>query len=57
MIVNLLLGKTFLQLTHALIDLQDKITLVIKNNNFCIGIFMDLSKAFDFVDQSTRLSK
>ena len=43
--------------THALIDLQDKVTLAMEKNNFCIGIFMDLSKAFDIVDHSILLSK
>ena len=43
--------------THALINLQDKITSAIENNNFCVGIFMDLSKAFDFVDHLILLSK
>ena len=42
---------------HALIELQDKILTAIHTNKFCIGIFMDLSKAFDVVDHKILLSK
>ena len=35
--------------THALIDLQDKITLAIENNIvFIENMFMDLSKSFQY---------
>ena len=43
--------------THALIDLQDKIISAIDKNNFGLGIFMDLSKAFDIVDHEILLYK
>src|SRR3984885_1008205 len=33
-----------------LISIQDKITQAIDNNEFSVGIFLDLSKAFDTVD-------
>ena len=42
---------------HALIDLQDKIISAINKNNFSLGIFMDLSKAFDIVDHTILLYK
>ena len=42
---------------HAQIVLQDKITSFIENNDFCIGVFMDLSKAFDLVNHVILLSK
>ena len=42
---------------HALMDLQDKIISAIDKNNFGLGIFMDLSKAFDIVDHEILLYK
>ena len=42
---------------HALMDLQDKIISAIDNNNFGLGIVMDLSKAFDIVDHEILLYK
>ena len=36
--------------THTLIELQDKVLSAIHTNTFCIGIFMDLSKAYDIVN-------
>jgi len=40
-----------------LIDIQDKITKAIENNEYSIGIFLDLAKAFDTVDQKILLTK
>ena len=42
---------------HAVTDLQDKIISAIALNKHAIGIFMDLSKAFDIVDHTILLHK
>ena len=41
----------------ALIDLYDKISLAIDRNEFSVGIFIDLSKAFDTLDHYILLRK
>ena len=41
----------------ALIDLINKITTALDNKEFAIGVFLDLSKAFDTVDHSLPLQK
>jgi len=41
----------------ALIDLYDKISLAIDKNEFSMGIFIDLSKAFDTLDHNILLKK
>ena len=41
----------------ALIDLFDKVTSAIDNKKFTIGLFLDLSKAFDTVDHDILFSK
>ena len=42
---------------HAILSIIDKIKDAIKNNNFAIGIFIDLQKAFDTVNHSILLKK
>src|ERR1700733_14618186 len=41
----------------ALLNMQDKITQAIDNNEFSIGIFLDVSKAFDAVNHEILLKK
>ncbi len=41
----------------ALLQLTDKIYEALNDNKFAIGIFLDLSKAFDVVDHSILISK
>ena len=35
---------------HAIIDIIDEITKKFENNEYVLGVFIDLSKAFDTVD-------
>jgi len=41
----------------ALLDMEDKITKAIDNNEYSVGIFIDLAKAFDTVDHGILLKK
>ena len=41
----------------ALIDMEDRITKAIDANEFAVGIFIDLAKAFDTVDHTLLLKK
>ena len=41
----------------ALIDMYDRISSAIDNNEFCIGVFIDLSKAFDTLNHNILLLK
>ena len=43
--------------SHAIIELVDKITKAIQHNKFTVGIFLDLSKAFDTVNHNILLKK
>ena len=42
---------------HAIISIIQKIQDAIQNNNFAVGVFIDLQKAFDTVNHSILLEK
>jgi hypothetical protein len=41
----------------ALLDMEDRISRAIDNNEYSVGIFLDLAKAFDTVDHAILLKK
>jgi len=41
----------------ALLDMEDKISKAMDNNEYAVGIFIDLAKAFDTVDHTILLDK
>jgi len=43
------ISKIFEKSNHAIIALTESIQEALDNNNFAIGIFIDLQKAFDTV--------
>ena len=42
---------------HAILELIDQVSNAFDNNNFVLGVFIDLSKAFDTVDHNILLEK
>ena len=46
-----------LQGTVAVLEMTDKINEAVENNQFSIGIFVDLSKAFDTLNHNILLNK
>ena len=42
---------------HALLELIDQINESFNNNNYFLGIFIDLSKAFEIVDHQILFKK
>ena len=42
---------------HAILELIDQVSNAFDNNNFVLGVFIDLSKAFDTVDHNIILEK
>ena len=41
----------------AILELQDRLTNTLNNKKCCVGVFMDLSKAFDTLDHKILLDK
>ena len=41
----------------AILELQDRITKILNDKECCVGVFMDLSKAFDTLDHNILLKK
>ena len=59
---NILFNKQFSfwaghSIEHALLELVDQISNTFNDKNYLVGIFVDLSKAFDIVDHKILIQK
>ena len=49
--------QNFLSTDLAILELQDRIADILNKKDICVGLFMDLSKAFDTLDHKIMLNK
>ena len=53
---NLDLGKNY-STSHAIITLVERVSKVLDTGKYVVGVFLDLKKAIDTVDNNIILSK
>jgi hypothetical protein len=49
--------REFMSTDLAILELQDRIASLISSGSWCLGIFLDLSKAFDTINHEILISK